>query len=207
MTSVDPGIGIDNRPRAGIKYQICPVVVLAVRYRSEEHDSRDFRLVHTAVFGKDSSDSGADKGLHLSVIEEHGGKNERKLTPLAYPAIADRHVVSALVRAARQHEEVDHHVGLLVTIANFYPSDILPAPWKKYAGYGVLGTEMELSALLVLSAMHGAQAGGLAASDGNLVRVQDPGMEGYDPHREVVARGKQAMLQIALEALSDLAGP
>jgi hypothetical protein len=30
-------------------------------------------------------------------------------------------------------------------------------------------------------------------------------MDGYDPHREVVARGKQAMLQIALEALADLA--
>jgi hypothetical protein len=30
-------------------------------------------------------------------------------------------------------------------------------------------------------------------------------MDGYDPHRDVVARGKQAMLQIALEALADLA--
>jgi uridine phosphorylase len=64
---------------------------------------------------------------------------------------------------------------------------------------------MELSALLVVACMQGARAGGIAATDGNLVRTPDPEMDGYDPHREVVARGKQAMLQIALEALADLA--
>lgn len=128
------------------------------------------------------------------------------LMPLAYPAVADRQVVSALVQAARQHGYDDPHVGLLVSQANFYPSDMLPAPWERYVGHGVLAVEMELSALLVVAHMSGAQAGGIATTDGNLVRGSDPGMNGYDPHREVVSRGKQAMLQIALEALADLAG-
>jgi uridine phosphorylase len=127
------------------------------------------------------------------------------LMPLAYPAVADRHVVHALVQAAQQHGYDDPHVGLLVSQANFYASDMLPAPWEKYVGYGVLGVEMELSALLVVAHMNGARAGGIVTTDGNLVRKQDPAMDSYDPHREVVARGKQAMLQIALEALADLA--
>lgn len=127
------------------------------------------------------------------------------LMPLAYPAVADRQVVTALVQAARRHGYDDPHLGLLVSQANFYPSDLLPAPWEKYVGYGVLGVEMELSALLVVAHMNGARAGGIVTIDGNLVRKQDPEMAGYDPHREVVARGKQAMLQIALEALADLA--
>jgi uridine phosphorylase len=127
------------------------------------------------------------------------------LMPLAYPAVADRQVVNALVQAARRHGYDDPHVGLLVSQANFYPSAMRPAPWEKYVGYGVLGVEMEMSALLVVAHMVGARAGGIATTDGNLVRKADPEMDGYDPHREVVARGKQAMLQIALEALADLA--
>jgi uridine phosphorylase len=127
------------------------------------------------------------------------------LMPLAYPAVADRHVVNALVQAAQRHGYDDPHVGLLVSIANFYPSDMLPSPWEKYVGYGVLGVEMELSALLVVAHMNGARAGGIATTDGNLVLKSDPGMDRYDPHREVVAQGKQVMLQIALEALADLA--
>jgi uridine phosphorylase len=127
------------------------------------------------------------------------------LMPLAYPAVADYHIVSALVQAARRHGYDDPYVGLLVSQANFYPSDMLPAPWEKYVGYGVLGVEMELSALLVVARMNGAQAGGIVTTDGNLVRKHDPEMDGYDPYHEVVSRGKQAMLRIALEALADLA--
>jgi uridine phosphorylase len=127
------------------------------------------------------------------------------LMPLAYPAVADRHVVHALVQAAQRQGYTEPHVGLIVSVANFYPSAMLPSPWEKYVGYGVLGVEMELSALLVVAHMHGARAGGIVTTDGNLVRKPDPAMDGYDPHREVVARGKQAMLQIALAALADLA--
>jgi uridine phosphorylase len=127
------------------------------------------------------------------------------LMPLAYPAVADHHVVRALLQAARQQGYGDPHVGLLVSQANFYPSEMLPAPWERYVGYGVLAVEMELAALLVVASMYGALAGGIATTDGNLVRKVDRGMDGYDPHREVVARGKEAMLQIALEALADLA--
>ena len=60
-------------------------------------------------------------------------------------------------------------------------------------------------ALLVLAQMYGARAGGILTTDGNLVRDKNPNMSDYDPHREVVAEGKEQMLVIALEALAALA--
>lgn len=127
-----------------------------------------------------------------------------QLMPLPYPAIADRHIVNALIEAARRNGFERPYVGLAVTGANLYSTPILPPVWKKYVGYGVLAVEMELAALLVLALMHGARAGGILASDGNVVRQADVNAA-YDPHREVVARGKKMMLKIALEALADLA--
>jgi uridine phosphorylase len=144
-----------------------------------------------------------DLVIATGAVREDGATDH--LAPLAYPAVADRLVVNALVRAAQRQGYDNPHVGLLVTVANFYPSAMLAPEWEKYVGYGVLGAEMELSALLVVAQMNGALAGGIAATDGNLVRKTDPGMDGYDPHREVVAKGKQAMLRIALDALTDLA--
>lgn len=127
------------------------------------------------------------------------------LMPLAYPAIADRHVVAALVEAAQLHGIENPHEGLSVTQANFY-STMFPPPWKTYAGYGAAAVEMELAALLVLASMNGARAGGILTSDGNLVSKNKEDMTDYDPFREVITKGKQKMLQIALEAMVILAG-
>ncbi len=129
-----------------------------------------------------------------------------RLMPLAYPAVADRHVVAALIEAARRHGYDKPRVGLAVTVANLYESPVVPADWLKYVGYGVLAVEMELAALLVLAQMSGARAGGILTSDGNVVRKQGADVFTYDPHREVVDRGKLVMLRVALEALADLSG-
>jgi uridine phosphorylase len=128
-----------------------------------------------------------------------------RLMPLAYPAVADRHVVAALIEAARRNGVARPHVGLAVTVANLYATPIMPGDFLKYAGYGVLAVEMELAALLVLAAMNGAWAGGILTSDGNVVRKKGTEIESYDPHREVVEQGKRAMLKVALDALAALA--
>jgi uridine phosphorylase len=93
-------------------------------------------------------------------------------------------------------------VGLTVTQANFYSTDLFPPPWRKYADYGALTVEMEMSALFVIARMNGARAGGILTSDGNLAR--DAEEASYDPHREIVTEGKKAMLEIALRALAKL---
>jgi uridine phosphorylase len=126
-----------------------------------------------------------------------------QLMPLAYPAVADHGVVGALIAAASRHGIERPHAGLAVTAANFY-SAVLPPPWKRYVGYSVKAVEMELAALLVVAGMHGARAGGILTSDGNLVREPiDLELE-YDPHRDIVARGKAKMLEITLDAMANL---
>jgi uridine phosphorylase len=127
-----------------------------------------------------------------------------QLMPLAYPAIADRCVVDALIEGAKMLGFDHPHEGLSVTQANFYEGT-LPPPWKAYVGYDVAAIEMELAALLVLTRMNGALGGGILTSDGNLVRTNEEDMSDYDPHREIVVQSKQKMLQIALEAMVILA--
>ena len=64
-----------------------------------------------------------------------------------------------------------------------------------------VAVEMELAALLVIAAQHGARAGGVFAIDGNPLAKKDTDMSGYDPFREVVARAVAATLTVALDAL------
>jgi uridine phosphorylase len=63
---------------------------------------------------------------------------------------------------------------------------------------GAIAVEMELSALLVMAGLRGLRAGGILTSDGNPTRT--PAGE-YDPHRQVVAEGVDASVQVALSAL------
>ena len=133
-----------------------------------------------------------------------------QLVPLSYPAVADRHVVSALETAAATQGCSRLHVGLALTQAVFYPG-LLPLQHELWMSAGVVCVEMELATLLVIASLRGARAGGIFVSDGNLARdlkavkageVIDP--FAYNPHREVVSQGIQTMLRIALEALSRL---
>lgn len=48
------------------------------------------------------------------------------------------------------------HVGNILSSDSFYNSD--PEHWKKWAEYGVLGVEMESSAIYTLAAKHGVEA-------------------------------------------------
>jgi uridine phosphorylase len=128
------------------------------------------------------------------------GASER-LVPIAYPAIADRHVVAALEDAARKAGCAHIHTGILLTQGYFY-SGILPhtaETWLK-AKMDVSAAEMEFATLLVIASMYGVRAGGIFASDGNLTREVDP--LAYDPHRSAVREGVDQMLRIALEALA-----
>jgi uridine phosphorylase len=133
-------------------------------------------------------------------------KATEQLMPLAYPAFADYEVLAALKDAASEEDIDPLHEGLTVTYANFYPSPILPPPYEKYLGYGVKALEMEMGCLFVLARMHGARAGGILTSDGNLVQEpEDDDDFHYDPYREIVSQGIEDMLQISFRALTRLA--
>ncbi|WP_424217105.1 purine-nucleoside phosphorylase (plasmid) [Streptomyces sp. BI20] len=128
----------------------------------------------------------------------------QQLVPAEYPAVAAPEAVLALARAARE-AEAPHHRGIVWTRAAFQPGLI---PLTSYAGAGLAAIEMELSALYVTASLRGLRAGGVLVVDGanadELVDAEATG--GYDPHREVVARGVARGSAVALEALRILAG-
>jgi uridine phosphorylase len=141
--------------------------------------------------------------LATGAIREDG--TSTSLIPLAYPAIADRHIVQALEEAAADQGYSPLHTGIVLTQSYLYP-ELLPTTTELWMEAGAVCVEMELATLLVVAGLHGVRAGGIFTSDGNLARRDAPGLDtsAYDPHRDVVTQGVQTMLAIALEALAHL---
>ncbi len=125
-----------------------------------------------------------------------------RLVPLSYPALAHFEVIGALQRAAAQAGE-QTHAGVTLTSDLFYPSAALGQEWQVWQHSRVAAVEMELSALLIVAALHNLRAGGIFTVDGNPTRAAQD-MSDYNPHRPVVTEGKAKMLRIALAALRSL---
>lgn len=126
-----------------------------------------------------------------------------KLLPSNFPAIADRNVLAAIEAAAVERSSSPVHTGIILTISNFY-NGILPTSvdlWLK-AKMNVYAVEMEFAALLIIASIHGARAGGIFVTDGNMTVESDT--TAYNPHRTVVKEGVENMIQIALDALARL---
>ena len=142
--------------------------------------------------------------IGTAAIREDGTSDQ--LVPLAYPAFAEAGVVQALEKAASALEKAASaqgkaYLGVILTQAHLYPG-LLPSTIDLWCRAGAAAVEMEYAALLVIASLHGARAGGIFTSDGNLVRKQAAlSTDNYNPHREVVAQGVQRMLRIALNAL------
>lgn len=126
------------------------------------------------------------------------GLTER-LVPMSFPALATVDVVNALRSAAAGHDGVFE--GIALTGAVFYPSEVLGSDLLSWQKAGVAAVEMECAALFVIAALHGCQAGGILAVDGNPLVEKDDDMSGYDPHRPVVHEAVDRMVTIALDAL------
>lgn len=123
-----------------------------------------------------------------------------KLVPLSYPALVAPEVLIAM-RAAAAELSVAYHEGIVLTSDMFYPHDVLGSDLPLWQRAGVTAVEMELATLLVVCSLHGVQAGGVAAIDGNPLAQDDGSMETYDPNQELVKAAVANSLQIALRAL------
>jgi uridine phosphorylase len=141
--------------------------------------------------------------LATGAIREDG--TSPSLVPLAYPAIADRHVIQALEDSARTQGYDSLPTGVVLTQSCLYPG-VLPSTTELWMQTGAVCVEMELATLLVMAGLNGVRAGGIFTSDGNLARRDKPDVDTstYDPHRQVITQGVQTMLKIALEALARL---
>ncbi len=128
-----------------------------------------------------------------------------QIVPLGYPAVADPELVLAL-RAAAAERDIVAHAGIVLSSDLFYPHQVLGDQLALWQQARCVAVEMELAALLVIAAQHGARAGGVFAVDGNPLAGQGTTMAGYDPFREVVTRAVDSALRVALDALLAL-GP
>ncbi|GHF62949.1 purine-nucleoside phosphorylase [Deinococcus metalli] len=124
------------------------------------------------------------------------GTTRQLLGGAPYAPAADFDVVHAAVAAARTLE-VPHHVGLVMTEDAFYAST--PEHARTWASRGVLGFEMEASAIFLVAAMHGIRAGCLTACSND---IGDPQLVAPD----VLAGGVDRMVRVALEAVVTLHG-
>jgi len=107
-----------------------------------------------------------------------------------------------LIDAARATPGVTFGSGVIMTSGVFYPG-AFPRQVEVWRQLPVIGGEMELAVLAIVGALRGLRVGGVFTVDGNEESGTD--MTGYNPHREVVAQGKERMIQVALEAVSHLA--
>lgn len=123
-----------------------------------------------------------------------------QLVPVAFPAFSTPEVVLALQQSA---QALGHpwHRGIVWTKAVFFPG-VLPVANDMMMKAGVIAVEMELTALLIMAALRGIQAGGILVSDGNLVKHKDAE---YNPHRSIVEEGVGKSIEIALGAIERLA--
>jgi len=141
--------------------------------------------------------------LATGAIREDG--TSPNLIPLAYPAIAHRHIIQALEESAADRGLEALPTGVVLTQSYLYPA-VLPSTTDLWMQAGAVCVEMELATLLVMAGLNGLRAGGIFTSDGNLARRRDPEVDPstYDPHREIVSQGIDTMLRIALDALARL---
>jgi uridine phosphorylase len=126
--------------------------------------------------------------------------------PLAYPAVADFELVSAMMGAARQANR-RAHAGIVRSHDSLY-SDLHASrmPRREELEHAlqvwhrgqVLCNDMETSTIFVIAALRKLRGGSV------LTVVNEPGEEGIDPAR-VAALDLTPMFQVALTAVRQLA--
>lgn len=125
-----------------------------------------------------------------------------QLVPNGFPAVADRYIVDALTAAAASSISNGLNVqeGMTLTLDVFY-NGVIEFPHHLYKKSGVLGAEMENSALFVIASINGIKAGAILAIDG----FADADLrDEYDPHTDTVAKAIEAEAIIAVNAISKI---
>lgn len=120
--------------------------------------------------------------------------NRLRFSGLDYAPVADFSLLRAAADAAESLDGVTSHVGLVYSSDSFYPSR--PELPKRLVDYGVLGVEMEASALYTIAAGHKARALAICTVSDHLVT----GAETTSAERE---QSFGDMIEIALRAAFD----
>jgi len=139
------------------------------------------------------------------VIAQASMRNEgtsRFYAPPEFPAVADFHVTSALLKAAKalaKERGFVYHFGLVASDDSFYRET--PQHIQKLHDLGLISVEMECSAIFVAcSQRHGLRGAMISAVAGNLYT----GGEEYAEDCEDISRAFDDEIAVALEAIRNL---
>jgi len=145
------------------------------------------------------------------VVATGAAKDEgttRRYESETVPAVPDYGVLSALVDAARDHEERAAsgsgrvHVGPVATDDAFYAeTDEYVAEWEDA---GLLAVEMEAAALFTLARRKDMAAGAVCTVDGNLVEGTQKGETDDEELPEKAKDNVDRVIRIALDAVTRL---
>lgn len=136
-----------------------------------------------------------DVVIATGAIREDGVSSQ--LVSGAYPAIADYRLVNSLTDTAKELG-YEHRTGIILTVGAFYP-ELENLPSDYYSRTDAVAVEMEASILFLIASLNGVRAGGVMAVDGMAVEFD---ADNYDPHRDIVIKGVQKAIDLAVRALA-----
>ncbi|MHB8933217.1 MAG: uridine phosphorylase [Bellilinea sp.] len=140
-----------------------------------------------------------DVAVVTGAIRDEG--TTRQYLPIEYPALADITVVNALAAAA-ESLGVHYHLGVSHTKDNFYGeiepdrmpiAETIKLRWKAWVAGGAISSEMEASALFILSSIYRKRAGAVLTVIGSDTETLKAKKASPD-----------AMIQVAVEAVKRL---
>ena len=133
----------------------CPSTAIAVEELIKA-GADTFIRIGTAGPVRDSSDCERYDGVIVTAAVRDEGTTTHYI-PIEYPAVADRHVVEALSRAALAknsfYGEIDPDCSPV--------SGLLKERWRAWQRGNVMCSEMECAALFIVSSIRGKRAGAI----------------------------------------------
>ncbi|TKB58342.1 nucleoside phosphorylase [Ferrimonas aestuarii] len=131
-------------------------------------------------------------------VRDDGGSSSH--APLAYPAIADRHLTCAMETYLTEHN-VTFHSGIVRSHDSFYRDDEMEV-CKRWHHMGVLGADMETAALMTLGRIKGLKVGAVL---NNVVLYGNDVQEGINDYvcsDDALMRGEKMAIRCALHGLT-----
>ena len=148
-----------------------------------------------------------DVAIVTAAIRDEG--TTPQYLPVEFPAVADLDVVSALRTAAR-NLNLPHHVGISQSKDSFYGeverqrmpmARQLEERWNAWVAGGAICSEMESSAIFVLSSLYRKRAGGVML----MINSSELGeLDGADADKKLAEFDPDRVIRVAVEGLKIL---
>lgn len=142
----------------------CPSTAICVEELIKCGADTFIRIGTAGKVSEDSHAEGLDGAICTAAVRDEGTTIE--YVPIQYPAIANRSVVEALAKSAKDHGK-NYIEGITQSKDSFYgevdpnsapDSDRLISRWKAWQKGNVVASEMEAAALFIVSSLRGARA-------------------------------------------------